>query len=103
MRLNMRVIAGLAAVAVGVLLFAPRLAGAALPLLLVAACPLSMIFMMRGMGGMQGRAKDLSSTDGQDQHDVGSVDPRAAEVRELQEEVNRLRAEVQLQSQKRTS
>lgn len=50
--LNWKVVAGLALVAVGVWLFAPHLIGAALPLLVVAACPLSMFFMMRGMGNM---------------------------------------------------
>ena len=46
-----RVIAALAAIGVGVFLWAPSLVGVALPLLLVAACPLSMILMMRTMGG----------------------------------------------------
>jgi len=45
-----RVIAGLAAVGVAVFILAPGLVAAALPLLLVAACPLSMLLMMRGMG-----------------------------------------------------
>lgn len=49
MCLNKNVIAGLAVVGAGVLLFAPKAIGAVLPLLFLAACPLSMIFMMRGM------------------------------------------------------
>ena len=49
---NWKVVAGLAAVGVGVWAVAPNLLGAALPLLIIAACPLSMFFMMRGMGGM---------------------------------------------------
>ncbi|MGI8746850.1 MAG: DUF2933 domain-containing protein, partial [Deinococcus sp.] len=51
--------------AVGIAIFAfvsPRAAVAALPLLALAVCPLSMGFMMWGMGGMnkgsQGSAKD---------------------------------------------
>lgn len=44
----------LAAAGVGIWVVAPNLIGAALPLLLVAACPLSMLLMMRGMGGGQG-------------------------------------------------
>lgn len=48
---NWKVVAGLAAVGVGIWAVAPNLLVAALPLLLVAACPLSMFFMMRGMGG----------------------------------------------------
>lgn len=46
-----RVITALVAVGGGVLLFAPGLIGAALPLLLVAVCPLSMMLMMKTMGG----------------------------------------------------
>lgn len=49
--LNPKVLAGLAVVGVGVLVFAPNLAAAALPLLIVLACPLSMLFMMRAMRG----------------------------------------------------
>jgi len=51
MCLNWKVLAGLAAVGLLVLVVAPQFIGVALPLLLVAACPLSMLFMMRGMSG----------------------------------------------------
>ncbi len=51
MCLNWKVLAGLGAVGVGVYLVAPGLAAAALPLLLLAACPLSMLLMMKGMQG----------------------------------------------------
>jgi len=51
MCLNWKVLAGLAVVGLIVLVVAPQLLGAALPILLVAACPLSMLFMMRGMFG----------------------------------------------------
>ena len=50
---NWKVLVGLAAVGLGVWLVAPDLIGAALPLLLLAACPLSMLVMMRGMQGGQ--------------------------------------------------
>src|SRR6266700_4655779 len=56
MCLNWKVLAGLAVVGVGIWIVAPQFALAALPVLLVAACPLSMLFMMRGMmhgGGRQ--------------------------------------------------
>lgn len=46
-----RVITALAAIGGGVVLFAPGLIGAALPLLIVAVCPLSMVLMMKSMGG----------------------------------------------------
>lgn len=45
-----RVIAGLAAVGVAVAVFAPNLGAAAVPLLIVAVCPVSMVLMMRAMG-----------------------------------------------------
>ena len=49
--LDWRVITALGALGVGVVLFAPNLIAAALPLLIVAACPLSMMLMMKTMGG----------------------------------------------------
>ncbi len=61
MCLNWRVIAGLAVVGVIVLVVAPQFLWAALPLLIVAACPLSMLFMMRGMAGGGGQAPSQSS------------------------------------------
>ncbi|MDP9383461.1 MAG: DUF2933 domain-containing protein [Chloroflexota bacterium] len=48
---NWKVIAGLAVVGLGIWAVAPGLAAAALPLLILAACPLSMLLMMRGMQG----------------------------------------------------
>lgn len=47
--LNPKVLIGLAIVASSVALFAPNLLVAALPLLLLAACPLSMVLMMSMM------------------------------------------------------
>ncbi len=54
MCLNWKVIAGLAAVGVGVYFVAPELAAAALPILVLAICPLSMALMMWSMQGGQG-------------------------------------------------
>ena len=48
---NWKVIGGLAVVGLGIWLLVPSVAAAALPLLLAAACPLSMLLMMRGMQG----------------------------------------------------
>ncbi len=53
--LNWKVLASLAAIGVGIYLFAPDLALAALPILLLAACPLSMLLMMWGMQHTQGQ------------------------------------------------
>ena len=62
MCLNWKVIAGLAVLGVGVWLWAPDLAAAALPLLLVVACPLSMLLMMRGMQDGQCSSQPVTAT-----------------------------------------
>lgn len=51
-----RIVAGLAAVGVGIAVLAPKLVLGALPLLLLAACPLSMLLMMVTMNGMGQRS-----------------------------------------------
>ncbi len=51
--LNWKVVAGLAVVGLGIWVGAPNLVWAAVPVLIVLACPLSMLFMMRGMGRAQ--------------------------------------------------
>lgn len=56
MCINKKVVASLAIVALGIYLFAPSLVAAALPLLILAACPLSMVLMMR----MMSRSDDKS-------------------------------------------
>lgn len=93
MCLNWKVLAGLAVVGLGVALYAPGLALSALPLLLVLACPLSCLLMMRrgGQGGQgnQGMAccaPGASSDTQMDQERSPSVvaltpDERLAEVR----------------------
>lgn len=68
-----RVVAMLVAVGAGVAVLAPNLIAAAIPLLLVAACPLSMLVMMRTMGGQQSSASPRL--------DPGAVD-RPAQLRE---------------------
>ena len=45
----------------GVLLFAPHLAASALPVLFVAICPLSMLLMMRSMGGGRSSSPEENS------------------------------------------
>lgn len=57
MCLNWKVLAGLAAVGVGIYLAAPALLVGALPLLLLAACPLSMLLMMWSMRHAQGQGR----------------------------------------------
>lgn len=98
MCLNKKVVIGLAAVAGGVLLFAPQAIGAALPLLIVLACPLSMVFMMRG--GMAGgescgtsQAKSASASAGSGAATEGDSQDEAELIR-LRAEVDQLRAEM---------
>lgn len=61
MCVNWKVVAALALVGVALFALAPGALGAALPVLVIAACPLSMLLMMRAMhrgsggnGGSQG-------------------------------------------------
>lgn len=85
-----KVIGGLALTALAVLLVAPSAFSAVLPLLAVAACPLGMLFMMKGMsGGKCGPAGSGTGTDRQGETDAASAPQGATE-----DEVIRLRAEV---------
>ena len=56
--LNWRVVAVLVAVGAGLAVFAPNLIAAALPFLLVAACPLSMLLMMRTMASQPANPRE---------------------------------------------
>lgn len=58
MCLNWKVVGGVAAVAVAMVLFSPGWMAALGPLLVVAACPLSMWFMMRHMHRSSPHASD---------------------------------------------
>lgn len=51
-----RVLGGLAIVGLGLWLYAPQLLGAALPILVVLICPLSMVLMAWMMRGSMGNA-----------------------------------------------
>lgn len=82
--LNRKTLAIVAAVALAVLVFAPSAFGNAAPLLVAAACPLGMIFMMRGVAGGC-RPKEARDAEGE-----GNAS--AAEVARLRDEVARLRA-----------
>lgn len=61
MCLNWKVIAGLALVGMGVWVVAPNLLIGTLPFLALAACPLSMMFMVRGMSEHQGSREEANS------------------------------------------
>ena len=61
MCLNWKVLVGLVAVGAGIYAVAPNLTVAALPFLLLAICPLSMMFMMKGMQGDGTKAPEMDS------------------------------------------
>lgn len=61
MCMNPKVLLGLGAVAVGILVFAPNLLLSALPILLLAACPLSMLLMPILMGKRMGMGNSQAS------------------------------------------
>lgn len=98
---NKKVIAGLAVVGVGVLVFWPSTFGAALPLLVLAACPLSMLLMMWAMGMSRGRGEHRDdpppadpAVDQRGQAPAPAMgDARDGELARLQAEVDQLRAE----------
>ncbi len=86
--LNWKVIVALVAVGIALYALAPGVAAAAVPLLVVAACPLSMLLMMRAMGSTGAcRTKDHTT------------DASADEVAQLRAEVAALRAERQSPSE----
>ncbi len=82
MCLNPKVLAGLAVLAAVVFVFQPRLLSVALPVLLLAACPLSMAAMMWGMRRSSGSRTPASST-------LGSE----ARMAELRAELVRMKTE----------
>lgn len=85
MCINKRVVVGLAVVSLVLFALSPRLLSGLAPVLIMAACPLSMLLMMRGMSGRD------------DQAPTAAGDER--QLRELEEEVNRLKVELALRSE----
>lgn len=84
---NRKVLGGLALVALGILAFAPGPFSRALPLLFLAACPLSMLLMTRRMSG-QGQCSTRA-----EEAPVRRAAGQEAEIARLRAEVERLRAE----------
>lgn len=85
-----RVIAGLAVAAMAVLVFAPSAFGRVLPFLVMAACPIGMIVMMRGMTRGGGCDRPSEGTAGRDA--VPASGTAEKEIAGLRLEVERLRA-----------
>jgi hypothetical protein len=86
MCLNWKVIGGLTVVGLGIWLAAPSLLVAALPVLLMAVCPLSMLLMMKAMDGGHRSSQPDSRTD-----DAVAPSPevRIAELRSKRETLDR--------------
>lgn len=72
MCINKKAVAGLTVVGLGIWWLAPGAIGAALPFLLLAICPLSMLFMMKAMNKMNGQQ--------QGQHTPQTSAPQPADV-----------------------
>lgn len=102
-----RVLVGLGVVAVALLAFAPQTLGAAAPFLVMAACPLSMVVMMRAMNGRDRCAspdtQQTSATSVADAAPVPAPADTEPRLRELEEEVSRLRAELSRRGEEATS
>lgn len=96
MCLNRKVLAGLAALAGAVVLLAPGVVGRVLPVLLVAACPLSMVLMMRGMSGHRAQNSDGPGSSPSDSQasEIARLRAEVARLRTAQREVRALRPEV---------
>lgn len=99
---NKKVIGSLLALGVAVFVLAPSVFSAALPLLLVAACPLSMMLMMKSMKGMEGTAGDQSGSGPASDHDtkrttvVDGANTMSEDARRsiaVQAEIDQLKAE----------
>lgn len=86
---NWKVLIGLGAVALAVLVFASGAALAVLPLLLLAACPLSMAWMMFRMQGHGSRADACHSTASEQ-----SADAKRARLAAIRKEEQRLEIEL---------
>ncbi|MFF4756428.1 DUF2933 domain-containing protein [Streptomyces sp. NPDC002514] len=92
MCINKKALFGLGAVAVTVLLFKPGWFTAAAPILILALCPLSMVFMMRGRNGSKRRRQPRSAwgTDGRTQQTGTSTAGRT----DLDKQISALQAEL---------
>ena len=89
--LNRNVLIGLAVVAGGVLLLAPGAFAAALPLLVLAICPLSMVLMMRGMN--RGKSCETTSATTASTASIAPSTNTDAELTRLRAEIDQLKAE----------
>jgi hypothetical protein len=85
MCLNWKVVAGLVAAGAGVYAFTPDLFAAAVPLLLLAVCPLSMVAMMAAMSGGKGQKEAPA--------DHAAVNAASADTQDLEVQLRSLQAQ----------
>lgn len=88
--MNSKVLVGVAAVGIGIALFAPRPLAGAGPLLILLACPLSMALMMGAMSKDRGRGCETPRAGAE-----APADGDTTELTRLRAEVDRLRADVE--------
>jgi hypothetical protein len=84
---------GLAMAAFALALLVPSARSAILPLLVVAACPIGMLVMMRGMARGRSERPAESGPAAEAERPRPSVDPKEHEIARLRAEVDQLRAE----------
>lgn len=81
-----RVLAGLAALGIAIYLVAPGVMVAAIPLLLLAACPLSMLLMMKAVSGQRPASElPVGRVDGDH---VAALRQELADLSRRQEQLN---------------
>lgn len=86
-----RIIGGLVAIGASVSLLAPSMVAAAIPLLIVAACPVSMVVMMRSMGTRETHPSPSSDYSGDRRRQLqDQLSAKRLEQLQLEQEVARL-------------
>ena len=85
---NKKVVIGLIGAAVVVYFVAPGSVGSALPILLLAACPLSMVLMMKAMTGAKATTPETSEGAPPDRSTSDEISRLRAEVAELRRTVS---------------
>ncbi|UQA91071.1 DUF2933 domain-containing protein [Streptomyces halobius] len=92
MCLNKKVLIGLGIVAIGLLLLKPAWMVVALPLLILAICPLSMILMMRGKGKTGSQGSSCSTGAGAQKTSASTPSETDRQISALQAELRSLKA-----------
>lgn len=86
--LNRNVLIGLGVFALAMFFIAPSARGV-LPLLLVAACPLSMVLMMFGMSKMKSSGSSCSTDQTDPQREIDLKDAKIAQLEAMLQDNNR--------------